>query len=300
MRHDMYLYEDDDSLAGRMGAFLDDGLARGDAVLAVVDARKWGILRDALGDGAERVTHIHRDVFYTRRPEAAIAAYDAMLRRVASEGTQEVRIFGELPACRTRQDQRTWGAYEAIVNRALAHHRTWVMCGYDARETSDALLRDGRRTHAAVLTDGWATSAHFDDPAAVVRSLTPAPEPLPDLPALPADGDARALREGLLEAMATAGVRAAEADDMLLAAGEVLANARRHGGGLRSLRAGSVGDRFVCELGDGGPGLDDPLAGHLPPRHGDVGGAGLWVARQVTRRVELMGSTAGLTVRLWV
>ena len=52
---------------------------------------------------------------------------------------------------------------------------------------------------------------------------------------------------------------------MLLATNEVFANARRHGGGADMLRAGSAGGRFVCEISDRGPGLDDPTAGYLPP-----------------------------------
>jgi predicted nicotinamide N-methyase len=41
------------------------------------------------------------------------------------------------------------------------------------------------------------------------------------------------------------------------------------------------------------------LAGYLPPRPGHPGGAGLWVARQMTRRLEMTSSSRGLTTRLW-
>jgi anti-sigma regulatory factor (Ser/Thr protein kinase) len=56
----------------------------------------------------------------------------------------------------------------------------------------------------------------------------------------------------------------------------------------------------VCEVSDDGPGIDDPLAGFLPPRAGQEGGAGLWVARQLTRQLELVPSPHGFSVRLWV
>jgi hypothetical protein len=56
----------------------------------------------------------------------------------------------------------------------------------------------------------------------------------------------------------------------------------------------------VCEITDAGMGLDDPLAGYLPPKSEDGPGAGLWVARQLTRRVDLLTSPQGLTVRLWL
>jgi anti-sigma regulatory factor (Ser/Thr protein kinase) len=87
---------------------------------------------------------------------------------------------------------------------------------------------------------------------------------------------------------------------MLVAAAEVIANGERHGGETLSVQAGRIGERFVCEVSDDGPGIDDPLAGFLPPRPGHAGGAGLWVARQLTRQLELVPSPQGATVRLWV
>jgi anti-sigma regulatory factor (Ser/Thr protein kinase) len=63
---------------------------------------------------------------------------------------------------------------------------------------------------------------------------------------------------------------------------------------------GLVDGHFVCEISDDGPGLDDPLAGYVPPRPDQEDGAGLWVARQLSSRLELMSSADGLTVRLWL
>ena len=77
-------------------------------------------------------------------------------------------------------------------------------------------------------------------------------------------------------------------------------NARRHGGGVSRVRAGLVDGWFVCEIQDRGPGLDDPLAGYLPPRPKRARGTGLWVARRLVRRLELLENEPGLTVRLWL
>jgi anti-sigma regulatory factor (Ser/Thr protein kinase) len=86
---------------------------------------------------------------------------------------------------------------------------------------------------------------------------------------------------------------------MLVAAREVLSNAERYGNGVRSLRVGTVEGRFVCEVTDAGGGLDDPLAGYVPPRPLGADPAGLWIARQLTSRLELHSADDGLTVRLW-
>jgi hypothetical protein len=86
----------------------------------------------------------------------------------------------------------------------------------------------------------------------------------------------------------------------VVAAREVLSNAHTYGNGLRAVRVGRVGEWFVCEISDAGSGLDDPLAGYLPPRPASTAGAGLWIARQLTSRLELHSEPAGLTVRLWI
>jgi anti-sigma regulatory factor (Ser/Thr protein kinase) len=87
---------------------------------------------------------------------------------------------------------------------------------------------------------------------------------------------------------------------MLLAATEVFDNACRHGSGPTSLSAGTVDGWFLCEVADRGAGLDDPLAGYLPPEQAAHHGSGLWVARQIVSRLELMPGAPGLRVRLWL
>jgi hypothetical protein len=79
---------------------------------------------------------------------------------------------------------------------------------------------------------------------------------------------------------------------------EIAANAVRHGTGVEEVRVGRVDGRFVCEVIDRGRGFDDPLAGYLVPRPGR--GKGLWVASQLTWRLESFHSPLGFTVRLWL
>jgi anti-sigma regulatory factor (Ser/Thr protein kinase) len=90
------------------------------------------------------------------------------------------------------------------------------------------------------------------------------------------------------------------ASAMLLVASEVFTNAVRYGYGARMVRVGPVGARFVCGIADHGPGLDDPLVGYMPPDPEQGAGAGLWIARQLTSRFEMVSSADGLTARLWV
>jgi hypothetical protein len=274
MRHSLFYYEDDDRMVEKMAPFLRFGLADGARAVVVVDRRKWERLAGALGSDADEALYIERDSFYTR-PEAAVAGYDGMLRRFVRDGASAVRVFAELPPCETDAQCNLWLTYEAIFNRAFEHHPVWVICGYDAREVPGPLLDGAFDTHPELLTDDWSRSPHYHQPEEVVRSRTPAPAPLGGLHALPLSGGPRGFRQALSAELEAGAVSELEAENMLIAADEVLANAQRHGGQKLGVQVGRVGDRFVCEVSDDGPGIDDPLAGLVP-------------------------SPRGATVRLWV
>jgi hypothetical protein len=77
----------------------------GEAVIVVLHAGHLAVVREALGRHAGDVTFIDRDAF-TRGPEAALGAYDAMTRRLLAGGVDRVR--GELPAV-TRTASGTGG-----------------------------------------------------------------------------------------------------------------------------------------------------------------------------------------------
>jgi anti-sigma regulatory factor (Ser/Thr protein kinase) len=173
------------------------------------------------------------------------------------------------------------------------------MCGYDAREHPDAVLEGARHTHPRVVEETAHDNPHYHDPAQVVRAVTPEPEALPDLRRLPLPADATTFRRVLLHEMTADGVPATVAHSLLIAAGEILTNARVHGNGLSALRVGLVNGHFVCEICDHGPGPGDSLTGYLPPRPGRNDGAGVWVARQLTSRLEFLPTPEGCAARLW-
>jgi anti-sigma regulatory factor (Ser/Thr protein kinase) len=297
--HNLYQYEDDGALFDHVAPFLREGVAEHEAVVLVVDPRKRALVKQALGGLASQIDYIDRDTYYTR-PEDALAGYDAQVRRYLRGGADRVRAFAELPLCRTQEDCDTWIQYEALVNPALAHHPVTIVCGLDVREQPDSVQEGSWHTHPRTMNHQWSDNGHYHRPEEVARALISAPEDAPGLTSVPADTDPGALRRLLVAEMAAAGIPRPRADDMTLAVVEVLANAHRYGGGVRALRIGRVGERFVCEISDHGPGLDDPLAGWMPPGSLYAHGVGLWVARQATRRLDMMSTDRGLTTRLWV
>ncbi|MEA2295276.1 MAG: hypothetical protein QOE86_2915, partial [Solirubrobacteraceae bacterium] len=169
---------------------------------------------------------------------------------------------------------------------------------YGANGLPDPVLEAVWRTHPDVLTDDWRSSDRFEDPRELVRTLTPEPGPLPELRSCWAGGDLERFREQLARELMAEHVPESKALDMLVAATEVAANALRHGSGIEDVRVGRAEGRFVCEVIDRGGGFDDPVAGYRVPRQGT--GSGLWIARQLTWRVEAFRSRRGFTVRIWL
>ena len=298
LRHEAFVYDSDDQFVGRMVSFLEDGLAEGAAAIAVTTRANWASLRDALGDAAGSVSFTDRDACYVR-PATAIASYETTLQHHLRGGAPSVRVIAEVQFGPTPEEWDEWTAYEAIANHAFADHAAWIMCPYDARVLPQQVVAGAWHTHPQVLTDASQPSPHFDEPGRLVRSLTSGLQPLTGLRPLPPSDDDEVFRERLAGELAAANVPQASALNMLLAASEIVANARQYANGPNAVRVGQINGTFVCEISDRGPGLDDPLAGYLPPRADRKRGAGLWIARQLCSRVELLAGAPGLTVRLW-
>jgi anti-sigma regulatory factor (Ser/Thr protein kinase) len=296
LRHSAFVYDAEDDYVDRSVAFIRDGLEAGEGCI-VAHSRDWlAIMRDALGPDAERVTFVDVGSTYTR-PARAVAAYygtflDQLRKAPSVRGVAEFQ-FGPAPG-----DWDEWMGYEAITNLAYAHLPVWVVCTYNANGLPDRVVDGVWSTHAEVLTDRWLDSEHFEDPRAVVRSVTPEPEPLPDLRSSWAGEDLERFREQLARELVAEKVPEAKALDMLVAGTEIAANAVRHGAGIEEVRVGRAHGRFVCEVIDRGRGFDDPVAGYLAPREGT--GTGLWIARQLAWKLESFHSPRGFTVRIWL
>jgi anti-sigma regulatory factor (Ser/Thr protein kinase) len=298
MRHELCLCTGADALAQRTVPFVEEGFEAGEPVIAVLHGEHGTALRDGLGAGADALTLIDPDEHYSR-PEAALASYDATLRRLIGGGAPGVRLVGELPTIRTAAGWDRWAAYDAILNRAFAHQPVWIVCVYDTETLPEHAVHAARCTHPVAFGAAGRPNDDYLPPDDVVRARTPATAPLDGLEALEVDGDGAELRRRLGVALDAAGVEPEDGGGMLLAVGEVYNNARRHAGGATAVRVGVVDGHFVCEVHDAGPGVEDPLAGFLPPRPGGGSGAGLWVARQATQQLETVVAPGGHAVRLW-
>jgi hypothetical protein len=281
----------------RLAPWLAAALVDGRPVVVVLNTRKCERVAAALGSGADRISFVDPGVFLLR-PETALARFDAAFHRLMRAGATAIWVYGE-PPWRAEAEWDGWISFEAIFNRAFDDQPGWAVCGYDANEVPARALDGAFETHPEILTDDWAQNPRYQRPEDVVRAHTPTPADVWGLHGLPLDRGLRGLQDDLGAELEAAGVSKLDAKSMVIAAAEVLTDARRHSDAPR-LRVGRAGERFVCEISVDGPVLDDPLAGFLPPRPAHPDRGELWVARQLTRQLELVPSPHGMTVRLWI
>jgi anti-sigma regulatory factor (Ser/Thr protein kinase) len=295
LRHHAFVYESDEEYVAGTAAFLKEGLDAGEAAIVANTRDGLAMMREALGADADRVAFVDVSATYTRPAHTVASYYGTFLEQLqAAPSVRAVATgqFGDTPA-----EWQEWMIYEAITNLAYSHLPVWVVCAYDAARLPDPVLELAWRAHAEVLADGWTDNDQFEDPRALVQKLTSEPKPLAGLRSFSAN-DVEGFREQLARELATDEVPDARALDMLLAGTEVAANAVSHGDGIEEVRVGRADGRFVCEVIDRGAGFDDPIAGYLTPQNGRA--TGLWVARQLTWKLECFHSPQGFTVRIWL
>jgi anti-sigma regulatory factor (Ser/Thr protein kinase) len=296
-RHNALVYDSQDEYLAVAVPFLTEGVEAGEGAIVAHTKPGLAVMREALGPAAAEVTFVDVSSAYTR-PAQTLAAYHEVyaeqLRKTATLRAVADVQFGPDPA-----EWDLWTGYEAVFNHSFAHLPAWVLCSYNANGTPDQIIEGVWQTHPEVVDgDTWTRSGDYEDPADLLRRLTPAPTPLGDLRPIAFGRDLEEFRERLARELVAEGVSEAKALDMLLAATEVAANAIEHGGGVEAVRVGRAQGRFVCEIVDRGIGFDDPTAGYLAPREGV--GTGLWIARQLTWQIEFFRSESGFTARVWL
>lgn len=280
-----------------MGGFVAGGLAAGHRVICSVPAARGRLLRDVLGADADRVRVLDMAEI-GRNPSNIISEVQAFL-----DGRPDVPVtfVGEpIWAGRSAEEVAEATRHEALINLAFAGHPIRVLCPYDAVALHSDVLADAWRTHPTVQQDLVSSpSSDYADPETVWRTVAYLPPP----PAgtLEVELDLRGLaglRRAVSDRARAAGLNDDRVTDLLVATGEVVTNALRHGGRSR-LWAWAAPDRMVVEVRDGWI-VTDPLVGRLRPEVDGEGGWGLWLVNQLCDLVQLHADDRGTTTRLHV
>jgi transcriptional regulator with XRE-family HTH domain len=118
-RHRLLVYGSDDEYVAAVVPFLEEGLARSDAVLAAPSERQGGLLRDALGDDAKHVEFLDSAEWY-RTLLGAATGYRTVVKERFERGAPWIRIIGDAVwAGRSAPQVAEWFRYESMVNLAI-------------------------------------------------------------------------------------------------------------------------------------------------------------------------------------
>jgi anti-sigma regulatory factor (Ser/Thr protein kinase) len=108
-----------------------------------------------------------------------------------------------------------------------------------------------------------------------------------------------ALRHAVASCAGASGLCGDRLDDFVVAVNELLTNAVRHGGGHGRLTLWRDGTSVVCEVSDVGVGLGDTRTDpENRPRLDTPGGWGLWLAAELTDRMDISSDRNGTSVRI--
>lgn len=292
--HDALMFATDDELVDGTRALIEPGVMAGDLVIVVGDSHGLGVLREAWDDDP-RITFAHQDEIY-EHPMRTIAEHQRLLDRERERGAR-LRLTGPVPFGDDPRRRRAWMIYEALVDRALSPYPFHSLCQYDTRTTPPELVAHAHHTHGR-LVSGSAVHTGGGRRAEVLARLTSLDAadvadsgPVVYTGVLAEVGDLSGFRKGIREAP----------ESFVFAANEVAANALVHGGPPVEVRLHRGPDDWQCVISDHGAGLLDPYAGVDSPLDGDldVGGRGLWLARQACDRLTITAEAGvGTTVRL--
>jgi anti-sigma regulatory factor (Ser/Thr protein kinase) len=302
-RHEALLYAGEADFVTATTAFIREGLAAGEPVLAVVDGHKIGLLRSALGDAGDDVEFADMAVV-GHNPGRILDAWYGFAADHAAAGRGARGIGEPVYPSRSAAELIECQLHETLLNVAFPAQPPWtLLCPYDATALGLDVLAEARRSHP-FLRRGTQTAPSVDyrDDGVDPWHLR---DPLPEPPAggtdeLAIDHATLAAARRLVAARAVeAGASRAHAGELALAVSELATNSLRHGGGRGTLRLWHDADRgsLVCEVADGGH-ITDPLVGRRRPTSNQLDGRGLWLVNQLCDLVQLRTSPEGTVVRV--
>jgi anti-sigma regulatory factor (Ser/Thr protein kinase) len=112
-------------------------------------------------------------------------------------------------------------------------------------------------------------------------------------------GDIALIRRLVSDHLALTGLNSSRRQDLILAIDEIATNAVRHGGGRGLLELWLTAGRLCFRITDQGPGMGSDSAAATPamaPAPTQLGGRGLWIARQVVDEITITTGADGTAV----
>ncbi|MET9341280.1 sensor histidine kinase [Nonomuraea sp. NPDC003804] len=295
--HPAFFYEDDREYLSGTVPFIRAGLAAGEPVAVSVPGPNLELIRDELGDEAQRVRMLDMTVV-GRNPGRIIPG---VLREFADHyPDRHVRIVGEpIWAGRTGTEYPACAQHEALINLAFQGRRATIVCPYDAKRLEPEILDDAALTHPLLQdAEGERASTAYAPMRVIEGYNVPLYEP-PAAVALSFDSTNLGQVRHLANEWATAaGLTGTRLDDVQLTVSELGANSLDHGGGAGVLRLWHEEGRMVCEVSDAGH-ITDPLAGRRPVDPRTPGSRGLLIVNLLSDLVRIHTREGATVVRAY-
>lgn len=294
--HIALFYRGDREYVDTVVPFIREGLAKGEPVFVAVPTVKLALLREALGDDANRVSmcdmaKIGRNPARTFPAFSGIDDAGGWVRAVA-EPIWPGRPREAYPACVQN---------EALFNEAFARRRLITLCPYDAVGLDSSVLADARTTHPKIWQDHTVSeSADFAHWEALRRYNEPLPaDPQAVTQTVHSVAGLSGTRAFVAQFAQSAGLPAERIGDLQLIVTELATNSLEYTGGDCTVALWQRGGDLVCQVSDGGQ-LDDPLAGRRAPELHRTGGRGLFLVNALSDLVRTHTSGDGTTIRVYL
>jgi anti-sigma regulatory factor (Ser/Thr protein kinase) len=296
LQHEALLYRGHDDFVASCRSVADDALAADQRLIFLAAAAKLADLRDAVGTAADDIAFVPTDV-HGHNPARIMALLHSF--QTTGDGRRCLGVNESVVGTRTRAALREAQLAESVLNAAGL--RSWpmtVLCLYDRSALDESVLTGMRRSHPAIR--GEADNAEFEPELADTLFGAELEEPSgPIVTRVVGPDELAEMRTFVRRSATRKGVSAERADDLVLAANEVVSNSLRYAEGDCRVAMWHDGGSMICEVRDRGQILD-PLVGRLAPPPTATTGRGLWLANHLCDLVQVRSSQVGTVVRLHV
>lgn len=296
LRHEAQPYAGRVEFVPSCVSLVRDGLERGERLMLLAAGEKLDAVRDALADQPADVTFVATDE-HGRNPSRITSLLHSF--QAAGDGRHSLGVS------ETVHRGRSAAAHvEAQLSDSVLNHRSvrsWpltVVCLHDTTELDEPGLQTMFHNHA-VVRGSETNPDYLPDQATAMFSTPLGPPPAGATRLTVTSQELAQMRAFVRAAAAGFGIAADRADDLVLAANEIVTNSLRHGGGIARLAMWFEDGAAVCEVRDRGH-IRDPLVGRFAPPPAATSGRGIWLANHLCDLVQLRSFPMGTVARMYV
>jgi anti-sigma regulatory factor (Ser/Thr protein kinase) len=300
-QHDALLYAGLDDFVEQVGAFIHESAQANEPILVVVGAHKIERLRAALGAVGEDLVQFADMASVGVNPARIIPAWQDFVN-AHPQGTRFRGVGEPIWAERTADELIECQRHEALLNLAFEGSGAWTLvCPYDTKALSPAVIDEAFRTHPAVIGGGArsSSSTYVGLPSIARPFDAPLPEPVGSVVHMGISSleELREVRRFVVDFSTTSGLQPDQIEKMTLAVNEIATNSIRHAGGPGSIRAWISDHTVVFEVRDAGQ-ITDPMIGRTHPAGTQESGFGSWLVNQLCDLVQIRTYPDGSVTRL--